>query len=76
MMLTIFSAIRRLWGSTYQNAEQKADMERVFAGVKGAGVLDYVTAWYMKAVVMYGTMRNVAAILDLTPYLRHAKATA
>ena len=49
-MLTIFSAIRRLWESNYQNAEQKADMERVFKGVKGAGVLDYVTAWYLKAV--------------------------
>ncbi|MCW5594640.1 MAG: class I SAM-dependent DNA methyltransferase [Rhodocyclaceae bacterium] len=37
-------------GKQHQNAEQKADMERVFAGVKGAGVLDFVAAWYMKAV--------------------------
>ena len=37
-------------GKAYQTAQQKADMESVFAGVKGAGVLDYVTAWYMKAV--------------------------
>ena len=37
-------------GKQHQNAEQKADMERVFAGVKGAGVLDFVTAWYIKAV--------------------------
>ena len=36
-------------GKQYQNAEQKADMEMVFAGVNGAGVLDYVTAWYIKA---------------------------
>ncbi len=32
-----------------QNAEQKGDMETIFLNVKGAGVLDYVTAWYIKA---------------------------
>jgi hypothetical protein len=32
-----------------QNAEQKEDMGAVFNGLKGAGVLDYVTAWYVKA---------------------------
>ena len=32
-----------------QKAEQKADMEKVFANIKGSGVLDYVTAWYLKA---------------------------
>lgn len=37
-------------GKTYQSAGQKSDMEVVFGGIKGAGVLDYVTAWYMKAV--------------------------
>src|SRR6266496_1968993 len=36
-------------GKQYQSAEQKADMELVFQGVKGAGVLDLVTAWYLKA---------------------------
>jgi len=36
-------------GSKFQNAEQKKDMERIFAGVKGAGVMDYVAAWYIKA---------------------------
>ncbi|HDY74205.1 MAG TPA: class I SAM-dependent DNA methyltransferase, partial [Euryarchaeota archaeon] len=36
-------------GKKEQSAEQKADMAQVFAGVKGRGVLDYVTAWYMKA---------------------------
>ena len=37
-------------GKRFQNAVQKADMNIVFAGIKGAGVLDYVSAWYMKAV--------------------------
>jgi hypothetical protein len=36
-------------GKQYQNAEQKADMACIFKGVKGAGVLDFVTAWYKKA---------------------------
>lgn len=36
-------------GKQYQNKEQKEDMKIIFQGVKGAGVLDYVTAWYIKA---------------------------
>ncbi|HNW99256.1 MAG TPA: hypothetical protein PKK00_12675 [Bacteroidales bacterium] len=36
-------------GKQLQNTKQKADMEKVFEGVKGTGVLDYVTAWYYKA---------------------------
>lgn len=36
-------------GKSYQNAQQKADMSLVFNGVKNAGVLDYVCAWYLKA---------------------------
>ena len=36
-------------GKQFATAEQKADMELVCGGVKGGGVLDYVTAWYFKA---------------------------
>ena len=36
-------------GKQYQNLEQKMDMEKVFIGVNGAGVLDYVTSWYIRA---------------------------
>lgn len=36
-------------GKKEQNKEQKADMESIFAKVNGSGVLDYVTAWYLKA---------------------------
>ena len=36
-------------GKQLQKPSQKSDMELIFNGVKGAGVLDYVTAWYVKA---------------------------
>lgn len=36
-------------GHHYQNAAQKEDMVTVFHKVNGAGVLDYVSAWYLKA---------------------------
>lgn len=36
-------------GKQLQNKEQKEDMAKIFGKVQGAGVLDYVTAWYLKA---------------------------
>ena len=36
-------------GKQFATAEQKADMELVWGRVRGGGVLDYVTAWYLKA---------------------------
>ena len=36
-------------GKKEQKTEQKADMEMVFSNAKGTGVLDYVTAWYIKS---------------------------
>ncbi len=36
-------------GKYMQGEEQTADLMNVFLNVKGAGVLDYVTAWYLKA---------------------------
>ncbi len=36
-------------GYAWQSKEQKEDLENVFEGVKGAGVMDYVAAWYIKA---------------------------
>ena len=50
-------------GKKEQSPEQKADMERLFAGVKGSGVLDYVTAWYLKAAqLIQGTKVGVAFV--------------
>lgn len=36
-------------GYSVQSKEQKSDLEFVFKGLHGAGVLDYVCAWYAKA---------------------------
>ncbi|MDR2213812.1 MAG: N-6 DNA methylase [Pseudomonadales bacterium] len=37
-------------GKAFQNTSQKADMAAIFSGFKSTGVLDYVTAWYVKAL--------------------------
>jgi len=36
-------------GKQYQNEAQKTDLARVTHGIKGAGVLDFVCGWYVKA---------------------------
>ncbi len=37
-------------GAKYMEAAQRADMESVYGGIPSYGLLDYVTAWYVKAV--------------------------
>jgi len=37
------------YGKQLQTKEQKEDMKLVFGKVKGAGILDYVASWYLKA---------------------------
>jgi hypothetical protein len=36
-------------GTAYQSEEQKKDLSIIFSEVKSYGMLDYVTAWYIKA---------------------------
>jgi len=44
-------------GKQFATDDQKQDMEMVWGRVKGAGVLDYVTGWYLKAAeYIQGTM--------------------
>lgn len=50
-------------GGKNMNAEQRADMSRTFAGVPGAGVLDYVAAWYLRAAqLIQGTQIEVGFV--------------
>ena len=54
-------------GSKFLNEVQRRDMSQVFSGVKGAGVLDYVTAWYMKALNYVRNDKSAANLLDNLP---------
>jgi hypothetical protein len=50
-------------GTAYQSKIQKQDLELTFKGLKSAGMLDYVTAWYVKAAeYIQGTNVNVAFV--------------
>lgn len=50
-------------GYSVMNREQKAEVEKVFDGMKNCGVLDYVTAWYKKAALyMQGTNIETAFV--------------
>jgi len=50
-------------GKSLQNEMQKADLENTFSGVKGAGVMDYVAAWYLKAAqIIQNTKIKVAFV--------------
>lgn len=51
-------------GKSLQNASQKADMELIFKGVKGSGVLDYVAAWYYKAAQFIHDTKIKAAFVS------------
>lgn len=55
-------------GQTYQASEQKADMAHIFstAGVKSYGVLDFVSAWYVKATDFMQSNPDIQAALVST----------
>lgn len=55
-------------GKKEQNKTQKEDMAVVFEGVKGAGVLDYVTAWYIQAA-QYMNKYNKGTIQTKTAFV-------
>ncbi|MFC2132011.1 class I SAM-dependent DNA methyltransferase, partial [Bacteroidota bacterium] len=51
-------------GKQYQGTEQKVDMDLIFNGIKGAGVLDYVTAWYIKASQLIQNTKTKVAFVS------------
>jgi len=51
-------------GKQYQTPEQKTDLDLVFLGTDGTGVLDYVTAWYIKATAYMHQSRIRAAFVS------------
>ncbi len=51
-------------GKKEQNANQKSDMDFVFGSIKGSGVLDYVTAWYIKAAQLIQSTKIKVAFVS------------
>jgi hypothetical protein len=50
-------------GKKEQNAAQKSDVAPLFAAINGSGILDYVTAWYIKAApYIHGTRIRCAFV--------------
>jgi hypothetical protein len=51
-------------GTAYQNIEQKSDMAEIFQGVNSFGMLDYVTAWYIKSARYIQNMNTKVAFVS------------
>ncbi len=51
-------------GKHFQNSQQKSDMDFVFTGIKTYGVLDYVTAWYIKAAKLIQNSNTKVAFVS------------
>ncbi len=51
-------------GKKEQTKEQKADMKLVFGKLKGLGVLDYVSCWYVKAAEYMGDFNIECAFVS------------
>ncbi|ODT34905.1 MAG: methylase [Niabella sp. SCN 42-15] len=51
-------------GYAWQNEAQKKDMASIFSTVKGAGVLDYVTAWYVRAAQLIQNTKTKVAFVS------------
>ncbi|MEM8522038.1 DNA methyltransferase [Flavobacterium sp. PL12] len=50
-------------GKKEQNSCQKSDVEIIFKGIKGSGVMDYVACWYVKAAqLIQNTNTKVAFV--------------
>ncbi len=51
-------------GKSVKSEEQKLDLERLFSGIKGTGVLDYVCGWYLKAAQLIQNTKTKCAFVS------------
>ncbi|CAM3729135.1 class I SAM-dependent DNA methyltransferase [Aquirufa aurantiipilula] len=51
-------------GKSNQNENQKKDLEKIFVGVKGAGIMDYVAGWYLKAAQLIQNTKTKVAFVS------------
>lgn len=62
-------------GKQLQNEQQKKDISNIFKGVKGAGVLDYVACWYIKAAKYMNQHTNTKTALVSTNSIAQGEQT-
>jgi len=64
-------------GKQHQSESQKAELVSLFAGTKDAGLLDYVCAWYRKAVLyMRGNTAIRAALVSTNSIVQGEQVSA
>jgi hypothetical protein len=63
-------------GRQYQNKQQKEDLDIVFEGMKGAGVLDYVAAWHIKAAKYLQENQHISVAFVSTNSLTQGEQVA
>jgi hypothetical protein len=63
-------------GRQYQNKQQKEDLALVFQGINGAGVLDYVAAWHVKAAQYLQENQNIVVAFVSTNSLTQGEQVA
>jgi type I restriction-modification system DNA methylase subunit len=51
-------------GKKEQNSSQKSDVEIIFKGIKGSGVMDYVASWYVKAAQLIQNTKTKVAFVS------------
>jgi hypothetical protein len=63
-------------GRQLQSSQQKADLDLVFQGMKGAGVLDLVAAWHVKAARYIQANKNIPVAFVSTNSLTQGEQVA
>lgn len=63
-------------GKQHRTAEQREDMDLVFGGASGTGVLDYVAAWYRRAAEYMAGQHTRAAFVSTNSIVQGEQAPA
>lgn len=63
-------------GKYLQTKEQKKEIEELFNGVKGYGLLDYVSCWYLKTLELMHLNRRINAALVSTNSITQGEQVA
>lgn len=61
-------------GTAYQNPEQKEELNSIFYELKSAGMLDYVSAWYVKAAEYIQNSNTSVALVSTNSIIQGEQA--